>query len=124
MFDAKSNRHQFVLFAFLLALTFVLLPSLASAQTVTGYLQGTVYDSKGAVVPGVEIVVRNLETGQERNVRTNDDGIYVASFLPLGRYSIKASGQGFTDLTQDNVEITLNQTRVADSLIPAESLER
>ncbi len=52
-------------------------------------------------MPGIEIAVRNLETGQERNVRTNEDGIYVASFLPLGRYSIKASGQGFTDATQE-----------------------
>ena len=114
MFDAKSNRHQLLLVALLLALTLVLLPSVASAQTVTGTLQGTVYDSKGAVVSGVDVVVRNLDTGQERNVRTNEDGIYVASFLPLGRYSIKASGQGFTASTQEEVEITLNQTRVAD----------
>jgi hypothetical protein len=114
MLDAKTDRPQPLLFALLLALTFFLLPSIGNAQTVTGSLQGTVYDSKGAVVPGVDIAVRNLETGQERNVRTNDDGIYVASFLPLGRYSIKASGQGFTESTQDNVEITLNQTRVAD----------
>ena len=121
MFDAKSNQHHFLLFGLLLALALVLLPSPGSAQTVTGSLQGTVYDSKGSVVPGVDIVVRNLETGQERTVRTNDEGIYAATFLPIGRYSIRASGPGFTDATQENVEITLNQTRVADfSLTPAE----
>ena len=34
-------------------------------QTITGTLQGTVLDRNGAVVPGAEILVRNVETGQE-----------------------------------------------------------
>lgn len=114
MFDPKSRQDRFLFFTLALALAVVLLPTIASAQTVTGTVQGTVSDSRGAVVPGVDVVVRNLETGQERNVRTNSDGAYVATFLPLGRYSIKASGQGFTTSTKEDVEITLNQTRVAD----------
>lgn len=85
-----------------------------SAQTVTGTLQGTVSDSKGAVVPGVDIVVRNVETGQERNLATNSDGSYSAAFLPIGRYTVTASGTGFAKVVQENVEVTLNQTRVID----------
>ncbi|HWN11321.1 MAG TPA: TonB-dependent receptor [Pyrinomonadaceae bacterium] len=85
-----------------------------SAQTVTGTLQGTVSDPAGAVVPGVEIVVRNVETGQERNLVTNSDGSYSAAFLPLGRYTVTATGTGFAKMAQENVEITLNQTRVID----------
>ncbi len=65
------------------------------AQTVTGTLQGTVTDTTGAVVPGAEVVVRNMETGQERNLKTNNDGVYTATFLPLGLYNVTASGQGF-----------------------------
>ena len=84
------------------------------AQTVTGTLQGTVTDIKDAVVPGVDVVVRNLETGQERNLRTNNEGVYTASFLPLGSYSVTASGQGFRSVFQENIQITLNQTRVID----------
>jgi hypothetical protein len=83
-------------------------------QTVTGTLQGTVTDTTGAVVPGVEIVVRNVETGQERNLKTNSDGSYSAPFLPLGRYTTTASGKGFGTVVQENIEITLNQTRVID----------
>src|SRR6266540_2571603 len=82
------------------------------AQTVTGTLQGTVTDTTGAVVPGAEVVVRNMETGQERNLKTNNDGVYTATFLPLGLYNVTASGQGFRSVSQENVEITLNQTRV------------
>ena len=84
------------------------------AQTVTGTLQGTVTDIKGSIVPGIDVVVRNLETGQERNLKTNNEGVYTASFLPLGSYSVTASGQGFRSVFQENIQITLNQTRVID----------
>jgi len=80
------------------------------AQTVTGTVQGVVTDSRGSVIPGAEVVVRNVETSQARNVKTNADGYYVATFLPLGRYNITASAKGFTTVTQENIEVALNQT--------------
>jgi hypothetical protein len=86
----------------------------SNAQTVTGTLQGTISDSSGAVVAGADVVVRNLETGQERNLKTNSQGTYSAAFLPLGSYSVTASGQGFRSTFQENIEVTLNQTRVID----------
>ena len=92
----------------------LVLAAAVSAQTVTGTLQGTVADSKGAVVPGADVVVRNMETGQERNLKTGGEGTYLASFLPLGRYTITASGPGFSKVAQENIEITLNQTRVVN----------
>lgn len=114
MFIPNFKHCRVILFACSLALAFALTPSITSAQTVTGTLQGTVYDTGGAAVPGVDVLIVNLETGQERNVRTNSEGAYVATFLPIGRYSVKASGQGFTASTQEGIEVTLNQTRVAD----------
>ena len=94
--------------------------SIAEAQTVTGTLQGTVVDANGAVVNNAEVVIRNIETGQERTLTTNSDGFYVASFLSLGRYSITVNQQGFAKAVNENVEVTLNQTRVVDfSLNPA-----
>jgi hypothetical protein len=84
------------------------------AQTVTGTLQGTITDTNGARVPGVTVVARNTETGQERTLTTNDEGFYVASFLPLGRYTVTATRTGFDTIMRENVEVTLNQTVVAD----------
>src|SRR5215216_3333365 len=92
----------------------LLLAAAVSAQTVTGTLQGTVSDSKGAVVPGADVVIRNVETGQERNTKTNGEGRYEATFLPLGRYVVTASGTGFSKVAQENIEVTLNRTRVVD----------
>jgi hypothetical protein len=43
------------------------------SQTL-GTVTGEVRDSTGAVIPGVEITVRNTETNVSRSVTTNDDG--------------------------------------------------
>jgi len=109
MFNSKTNRTLLICAALLF-----LVPAGAMAQTVTGTLQGTVSDSRGAVVPGADVVVRNMETGQERNLKTGGEGTYVASFLPLGRYTVTASGPGFSKVAQENIEVTLNQTRVVN----------
>ncbi|HEY0365772.1 MAG TPA: carboxypeptidase-like regulatory domain-containing protein, partial [Pyrinomonadaceae bacterium] len=109
MFNSKTNRTLLICAALLF-----LVPAVAVAQTVTGTLQGTVSDSRGAVVPGADVVVRNMETGQERNLKTGGEGTYLASFLPLGRYTVTASGPGFSKVAQENIQVTLNQTRVVN----------
>jgi len=103
-------RKNLIVFVAALAL-FTLLGVSVNAQTVTGTVQGVVSDSKGAVIPGAEVTVRNVETGQTRTLKTNADGYYVATFLPLGRYNVSAAASGFTAVTQEGIEITLNQIR-------------
>jgi hypothetical protein len=90
-----------------------LLASSAGAQTVTGTLQGTVIDSTGAVLPGVVVTIKNIDTGASRGVVTNAVGFYTAPFLPVGPYSVTAALSGFSTLVRNNVEVGLNQTRVA-----------
>jgi outer membrane receptor protein involved in Fe transport len=117
MCSMRINRG-FRLFAFCLLL--FLLPLVVFGQTVTGTLRGVVSDSRGSVIAGADVVIRNVETGAERNLKTNSDGSYTASFLPLGRYIVTASATGFSKLAQENIQITLNQTRVIDfSLSPS-----
>jgi outer membrane receptor protein involved in Fe transport len=93
--------------------------SIGWAQTVTGTVQGVVRDTQGATVPGAEVVIKNAETGQERSVKTNSDGFFVASFIPIGRYSVTVSQQGFTPFVKEDVEVGLNQTRVLDITLNA-----
>jgi hypothetical protein len=94
------------------ALTFA--AASARAQTVTGTMQGNVKDTNGAVIQGVTISIRNIETGQERTVTTNSDGFFVAPFLPIGRYEVTANQQGFGPVKREGLEVTLNQTAVAE----------
>jgi len=112
---SKKARAFKVAILFCACATLTLLCSgQATAQTVTGTLQGTVSDMNGAVIPNAEIGVRNVDTGQERTLSTNSDGFYIASFMPLGRYNVTVSQQGFTKAVKENIDIGLNQTRVID----------
>src|SRR5687767_3715722 len=109
-------RFRFVdglsLFVFIFILLFVASP--VGAQTVTGTIQGQVADSTGSVLPGVSIQIRNQDTGAARQLTTNDQGFYTATFLPVGRYSVTAKLTGFSTVVRDGVDVGLNQTRVAD----------
>jgi outer membrane receptor protein involved in Fe transport len=107
-----TTHQRFLFSSFLWMFLLFLLTPAASAQTVTGTLQGTITDSTGALVPGAEVVIRNLETAQERNLRTGSEGKYVAPFLPLGRYTVTVSAPGFNKVSQESIEVTLNQTLV------------
>ena len=54
----------------------------ALAQTTTGTLTGVVRDSSRAVVAGVAVTARHLETGLQRSTTTEPDGRYVLPFMP------------------------------------------
>ena len=93
---------------------FALIPTSALAQTVTGTIQGTVSDSSGAVLPGATVTITHIETGAQRTVVTNEGGIYVAPFVQIGRYTVKAMLSGFGSVVRQNIDIGLNTTRVVD----------
>jgi hypothetical protein len=82
----------------------------AQSQATTGLIQGTVLDQNGAVVAGASVTVKNVNTGFERTVSSNSDGFFSAPLLPLGRYSVTTTAQGFSKSILENVEVTLGQT--------------
>ena len=55
----------------------------AAAQT-TGTLSGSIVDSSGAVLPGVQITVRQLSTGFTRSTITAADGRFVVAGISAG----------------------------------------
>lgn len=101
------------------ALAFVLCaaalsPIAASAQTVTGTMQGTVRDTSGAVLPGVTVTMASVDTGGTRDTVTNDAGFFHTPFLPLGRYRVTATLSNFGTVVREGIEVTLNRTTVVD----------
>ncbi len=58
-------------------------------------LTGRVIDLSDRVVPGAEILVRNLATLVERTVTSNADGIYEIAALPVGVYRMQVLARGF-----------------------------
>ncbi len=111
----RLSLPQVVVFAVILALA----SFPAIAQTVTGTLQGTVTDKSGGALPGVTITARNMETGEERAAHTNDAGLYVVPYVPIGKYRVTAALAGLGQQTKAGVDVGLNYTRVVNfSLAP------
>src|SRR5687768_11425448 len=86
-------RQSRVFFLFALVLLVVSIPVVA--QTFRGSIQGTVTDSTGAVIEGAQVTVKNLDTGLERRVTTDQTGFFVVRELPIGNYQVAVEKQGF-----------------------------
>src|SRR5262249_18691510 len=67
----------------------------ALAQTITGRISGTVTDANGAVIPGLVVKITHEATQQNRIVTTDPNGLYVATNLPVGNYSVSVEQLGF-----------------------------
>lgn len=86
----------------------------AQAQAANGNIEGIVKDASGGVLPGVAVTVTNTDTGVQRTVVTNEDGVYRALLLPLGAYRLVAELSGFRRYEQDGLRLSAGQTLVVD----------
>ena len=79
----------------LLVLGLWLSVAIASFAQGAATIQGTVSDTSGGAIPAAAIRIKNLETGAERKLVTDDAGRYDAAGLPMGRYELRAEKTGF-----------------------------
>ena len=49
-------------------------------------ISGSIKDETGGVLPGVDVVVRNIETGVTRSVVTDSNGYFAVPGLAPGKY--------------------------------------
>jgi Ca-activated chloride channel family protein len=100
-------RRALKLSAVVLLAACVSLVVIVSAQSSVGSLRGTVKDSSGAVMPGVQVSISN------RTVTTNDKGEFVVVGLKPGYYEVIAQLPGFAtarvvvQITADHIAKTL-----------------
>jgi hypothetical protein len=85
-----------------------------SQTPTTGALTGTVKDSSGAVLPGVEVTVTNEATGVKRIVKTDGAGAYLVGLLSPGSYTVEFSGPGFKVQKQPGTLINVTETARLD----------
>jgi hypothetical protein len=81
------------------------------SQVNRASITGTVKDASGAVVAGVEVTARNVDTNVETVGTSNEDGIYSVPNLPPGTYALTFQKTGFKEVVQPSV--TLISTQVA-----------
>ncbi|HEY3381094.1 MAG TPA: carboxypeptidase regulatory-like domain-containing protein [Vicinamibacterales bacterium] len=80
----------------------------AVAQETTGTIVGTVTDESGAVVPGVAVVAKNINTGRTTEVVSTSTGIYRIPLLPPGVYDLTFQLSGFQPVTIRGIALHVN----------------
>jgi carboxypeptidase family protein/TonB-dependent receptor-like protein len=82
----------------------------AGAQEITGSVFGTVTDKSGAIVSGATITVENADKNDAviRILTTNENGDFVAQFLPIGHYTFVAEAKGFKKVERRGVTLNVN----------------
>jgi hypothetical protein len=87
-----------------------------AAQT-TGSIYGTITDSSGAVLPGVAITATNTLTNEARTVHADASGAYTFAQLPIGDYKVRAELDGFTSVSREGIELSLNRNARVDAAL-------
>ena len=92
----------------------LLLATPALAQQGTTEVRGRVVDSQGAILPGVNVTVRNQDTGMFRETTSTADGTYFVSGIVPGTYEIVAELQGFKKYSRRDVRLEIGKTATLD----------
>ncbi len=86
-----------------------------AAQEVTGNIYGSVVDSSGAAVPNAKVTVTATAQGIAlRTLQTNEAGLYSATLLPVGTYSVSVEAIGFKKVKRDGIALDANAKYTAD----------
>ena len=74
----------------------------APAQSIgAGTVGGKVADPSGAIVVGAVVTLQNPLTNYRQSVRTDGNGVYRFTNVPLNSYHLGVSASGFAKLEQD-----------------------
>jgi hypothetical protein len=90
----------------------------------TAEIRGTITDQTGSVVPDATVIVRSLDTGAERNLSTNNAGIYLAPLLQPGQYEVIVTKQGFAEVKRENLTLQVGQTLAVDLSLPLKAAQQ
>jgi hypothetical protein len=101
--------RKLVIQALLLLLVAGLSAGVHAQVSTVGSISGTVKDPQGAAVPKAEVTLTEETTGASRTVTANDEGVYSAVGLPVGRYTISTAPAGFKKTVSSGVELHIGE---------------
>jgi len=87
------------------------------AQSDRGAITGTVTDPTGGVVPEVQVTATNVDTKVQYSATTNDIGLYHILNVPIGRYSVSFSKQGFKAHERSGITVGVAQVVRLDAML-------
>ena len=98
-----------------LIISLILSPVFAWAQIDRTELNGTITDPSGATVANVTVTITQEGTNQRRTVATDAHGQFVVSSLPIGRFSVVFTHDGFKDLRIADLDLHSGDVRTINA---------
>src|ERR1700686_1226917 len=86
-------------------------------QVSGGTLSGTVSDPSGGGIPRAQLVIKNVATGVQRTVTTNDVGFNTAVNLLPGSYEVTISAQNFDTEIQSGITMSVGGQQTFDAVM-------
>src|SRR5277367_6052362 len=80
----------------------ILCSAVAFAQT--GSIKGAITDESGALVPGAKVTA-STPSGVVKATTSGNDGSYVLSGLPAGKYNVQAASPGLAQIQPASVDV-------------------
>ncbi len=105
----RFRKAYLTILVFLASIPAARIPALAQAPA-TGTVRGEVTDPSGATVAGATVLVTGPD-GKSINFATNKDGVYEATGLAPGAYTVKVVAEGFGLFTAANVAVKAGQVQ-------------
>jgi hypothetical protein len=100
-----------------LILTALLFAGVASAQSDSGRISGSVKDQNGAGISGVAVTLRHLGTDAQRTTATNGEGWWTTPALPVGTYQVSYEVSGFKKLVRERVDVEASVPRTLEDTL-------
>src|SRR5271157_3802850 len=110
----RMFRKSWMLMLFGLALG--LASTVCAHNSNSGDIRGTVTDSTGAVMPGVNVTVTNNDTGVINKYVTNGSGLYDTNSILPGNYTLTFNKQGFDTVKRGPVALQVGTITVDGQL--------
>jgi hypothetical protein len=83
----------------------------------TAQISGSVKDSSGAVLPGVDVTATQTDTGVSRSTVTDGTGSFALPNLPTGRYRLEMALSGFRTFVQTGIVLQVNASPVINGVL-------
>jgi hypothetical protein len=87
----------------------LLFTTMAFGQADQGTITGVVKDSTGAAIPNAQVSLTNTDTNLVLETKSNASGIFIFSPVKIGNYELSAAAQGFSTVTQQHLELNVQQ---------------
>jgi hypothetical protein len=101
----KFGFYRFFLLSPMAAV--VVWSAICFGQTEAASIYGRISDQSGAVVPGAEVRLHNIDTNVDLTRKTNQEGFYLLPALKPGRYLMVITKRSFKTVTLKDITINV-----------------